>query len=499
MVVVAVVLAAAAVVAVLGFRSSSTSLAQVPANAVRITVAERPIGRPVAPGFVGLSLEYTTVEAYAGTDPSAINPVLVRLIGNLSPDARPVLRIGGDSSDWGWVPAPGLRRPAGIRYALGRRWVQVTKALAAETDAKLILGLNLEANSPRLMAAQAKAFSGIGRHALGAFELGNEPELFGAIRWYVNHGHPVFGRRHGYAPGDYIRDFTRFSKVLPTSVPLAGPATGGPRWIPQTANFLAAEPRARLATVHLYPLHRCYVNQHGPTGPSIHNLLSTSASAGLAAALAPYVAPIHARGASLRVGEMNSVSCSGAPGVSDTFASALWALDVLFHFAQDGVDGVNFHTLVKAYYRPFRFSHVHGHWRANVAPMYYGMLAFVLAAPSGSRLLDVNAPSDPTLRVWATKAPDEHTRVVLINTSGRRSSQVEIKLPGGNDQRATVQRLIAPSLAAKTGVTLGGRAFAANTSTGALTGDAKSLHARRTSSGGYLVRIPAGSAAILTR
>ena len=94
-------------------------------------------------------------------------------------------------------------------------------------------------------------------------------------------------------------------------------------------------------------------------------------------------APAHALGAKLRVGEMNSVSCSGAPGVSDTFASALWALDILFHLAQEGVDGVNFHTFVKAYYRPFYFSQVNGRWSANVAPMYYGMLAFARAARPG--------------------------------------------------------------------------------------------------------------------
>ena len=43
---------------------------------------------------------------------------------------------------------------------------------------------------------------------------------------------------------------------------------------------------------------------------------------------------------------------------------------------------------------------------------------------------------------------------------------VDIRLPAGGGRRVTVQRLIAPSLAAKTGVTLGGRAYAENTTTG---------------------------------
>ena len=498
--VVGVALAAAAVAVALGSGSSDPSPPGGSTPPARITVSGRPISRPVAPGFVGLSLELTTVEVFAGTDPRAINPVLVTLLRNLAPHQRPVLRIGGDSTDWAWVRAPGLKQPAGIRFTLDQRWVRVTRALARATDARLIIGLNLEANSLRLMAVEARAFSGVGRRALAAFEIGNEPELFGSIQWYqTSRRHRGYGRHHGYRLRNYIREFTRFSKVLPASAPLAGPATGGPRWIPAIPRLLAAEPRARIATLHLYPLHRCYVNQLGPVGPSIRNLLSPAATARIAAVVAPLVTAVHARGASLRVGETNSVSCGGAAGVSDTFASALWSLDYLFHLAQVGVDGANFHTFVKAYYRPFYFTHAHGRWRANVAPLYYGLLAFTQAAPAGARLLNVSAPSDPTLRVWATRAPDHRVRVVLINTSAERSRQVVLTLPAGGGRPATVKLLTAPGLAAKTGVTLGGRAFAPNSSTGRLTGDADTVRATRSPGGGYLVRVPAGSAAILTR
>ncbi len=500
MVVVAVALAAAAIVGVLGFHKSDASPDPVPPAATPITVSGQEVGRPMPSGFVGLSLEYTTIEAWAGTDARAINPVFVRLVRNLAPHGRPVLRIGGDSADFGWVHVPGVKPPGGVRFTLGGRWVKVTRALSQATGARLILGLNLEAGSRRLISAQAKLFGGVGPRALAAFELGNEPELFGSIRWYETAaGVPVFGRHHGYRFGDYIREFTSYSKLLPRSVPLAGPATGGPRWIPRTAQFLAAEPRARVATLHLYPLHRCYVNQSGPTGPSIANLLSPAASAGVAANVASSVAPAHRMGAAVRVGEMNSVSCGGAPGVSDTFASALWSLDILFHLAQEGIDGVNFHTFVRAYYRPFWFSHRHGRWRANVAPMYYGLLAFTRAAPVGSKLLNLSAPSDPTLRVWATRAPDHRTRVVVINTSAENSRTVAIKLPTGGRSPATVERLSAPSLAARSDVTLGGQAFAENTSTGRLSGERKIVHPQRLDSGAYRFRVPAGSAAILTR
>ncbi len=116
-------------------------------GATVIDVRSTAIGRPIPPGFVGLSLEYTTIEPYAGRDPAAINPVLVELIRNLAPGQRPVLRIGGDTTDWTWWPVPHLAKPAGIRTAIGPGFGDVLRALARATDARLILGINLEADS----------------------------------------------------------------------------------------------------------------------------------------------------------------------------------------------------------------------------------------------------------------------------------------------------------------------------------------------------------------
>lgn len=113
--------------------------------------------------------------------------------------------------------------------------------------------------------------------------------------------------------------------------------------------------------------------------------------------------------------------------MSDTFASALWVLDTLFNMARVGVDGVNIHTFRKAVYQPFSFTHSRGGWRAHVEPMYYGMLMFARAAPTGSRLL----PTYPA------------------------SSQALM--------------LTAPALRSRTGVTIAGQSFADATTTAELT------------------------------
>ena len=68
-----------------------------------LTVGPTPVGAPIAPGFVGLSMEYPTLATYAGRNPRAVDPVLEQLIRNLAPQ-RPVLRIGGSTTDWTWWP-----------------------------------------------------------------------------------------------------------------------------------------------------------------------------------------------------------------------------------------------------------------------------------------------------------------------------------------------------------------------------------------------------------
>ena len=78
-------------------------------------------GSPIQRGFLGLSFEYRAIEAYAGSDPNALNPVLEKLISNLSPGQPPRIRIGGDSTDWTWWPVPHMRQPPGVSYTITKQ------------------------------------------------------------------------------------------------------------------------------------------------------------------------------------------------------------------------------------------------------------------------------------------------------------------------------------------------------------------------------------------
>ncbi len=477
-----------------------------PASASVIRVSPTPSNvRPVGAGFIGLALEYRSIPVLTGSPPQPIDPVLVQLVRNLVPQGRPVVRIGGQSTDRTWWPVAGMARPLGVTYILTPSWMTSARALARALDARLILGVGLEANRSRIAAVEGEQLlAGLGRRFIDALEIGNEPELYTQIPWYRElHGSPVvwsslvgapvYARGPRYSPSTFAGEFSRALRVLP-QLPIAGPVTGLVSWLDAFRRFLSPASPVRIVTWHAYGLNQCVTDPASPVYPSVAHLLSPPASRGIVNGVSPYVSSAHRVGASFRVDEMNSVTCNGRLGVSDTFASALWVMDALFTIASDGIDGVNIHTYPNAANGLFDFVYAHSQWSGTVHPLYYGVLMFRQAAPPGSRLLPVQAGGQAQLRAWATLAPDHRIRVLLINDSLTRSARSLVRVPGSAGP-AGIERLRASSAYATGGITLGGQSFGATTNTGLLAFPQPSVVTLSTA--GYAVTLPPASAALL--
>jgi hypothetical protein len=475
-------------------------------NATVVTIGSIPQGNPIPSGFVGVSLEYETLLSAEGPGAAGADPVLAQLIRNLAPGQTPIVRIGGDSTDWTWWPVPGMRPPPGVSYSLSPAWIARARALAASAGARLILGINLESGSPPVAAAEARHLvDGIGRRRIEALEIGNEPELYNALPWYhTRTGLPVFGRPAGYDPADYAAEFGRVAKVLP-AVPLAGPSTGSTTWIAALRQLIAADPKLRMVTFHAYALnpfgdafrgHNCSTPRGDPAHPTVATLLAGYASQGLLRDVSPSVALAHSHGLTFRLDEMNAITCAGTPGVSNTAASALWVLDALFVLAEAGVDGVNIHTWRGSAGKLFDVHDRQSRWVGSVRPEYYGLLMFARAVPPGSRLLPVIRANPEQVRSWAVMAPHRSLRVVLINDNLTRGRWVIVRPPTPGSG-ALLERLDAPSAYARKGVTLAGQSVGPRTTTGLLAGSPR-VTLLRPAAGEYVVRLPPASAALLT-
>jgi hypothetical protein len=414
-------------------------------------------GPAVPRSYLGLSTEYWALPVFERR--MALMQAVLSML-RVAGDGPLVLRVGGDSADHSfWNPRP--RRMPPWAFALTPPWLQRTAQLVGRSGARLILDLNLVTDSPATAAEWARAaVSGLPPHSISGFEIGNEPDIYS--RWFWRAVISAGAVRDAVLPRDvtarsYTRDFRRYARSLAGAapdVPLAGPAVANPvahaHWFP----VLIAGARHSLGFVsaHRYPYSACAA-PGSPIYPTVARLLSETASAGIAGTLRRSVDLAHRHGLRFRLTELGSVTCGGRPGVSNAFATALWAPDALFELLRTGVDGVNLHVRSDAVNAAFALT-ASGLW---ARPLLYGLIAFAQTLGTDpQRLVPARVRADPSLhlKAWAVRDSGNRLHVLLID-KGTRPVTVALRITASD--RATLERLRAPSAAARSGVTLGGR------------------------------------------
>jgi hypothetical protein len=462
-------------------------------------------GALIRPSFVGLSIEYWAFGRDLGLG-GRPDPLLARLLRGLASGGAPVgLRIGGRSSDESlWNPAR-RARPPGVTYDLTPAWLSRTRTLLKATGSRVQLGLNLELGRPAAATDWARAAArALPPSSLAGFELGNEPDLFSSIAYYGTPGGRApdgrarlvrhYARPAGYSLAGYTAEFGQDAAAIRRAVPrarLTGPGLATTRWMPQLPSFLASDGGLLSAvTLHSYPLRACLRPRVQAT---VATLLKPAYSNGVAATVAPYVAQARAHGLPFSMTEVNSVACKGRRGVSDTFASGLWALRTMFELARVGVSSVYFHTRPDAFYTPYRLVRSGGVWRAHVAPLFYALRLFGQVAPAGARISELPVESSAKVSAWTLRAPDGTQRVVILNEDQRGRGVVRVRVPG-RATTATLTRFDARGLHSRAAPTLAGQSY----------GTDGRLHGRRLrdrlhrSGGSFAVVFRRPGAAVLT-
>lgn len=472
-----------------GTAFGDSALRHGPESAIQTHAAKRWFDGHAAPGseipahYVGLSIEWSLVERYMGTN---ARPTFVNLLRNLETG---VLRIGGSSQDlMEFDPtAPNTNRVitredlADIRATLRQASAGRDKSWAVVLGTAMAPpGENRPFVSPEharrfVREGVAHVFRGHDSRLIAGIELGNEPDLSyrGDLAGYLadlsQYAAPEITGPYPIITPNTSEDILPWQSIHERTVPT--------RWFwdwPQILEAAAPEARRRAgpfgayASDHFYPLARTCVNRPYRC-PSVEALLSDEHIASL-----HYQTYVHAQeaakhGLGYRLEETNTAAGRGADGVSNVAASATYALDALFTTAcpqpphlpnanadcRTGAVGVNFHNAEvrafwspeegNAYYNAINYDPSPAMSAPTARPVYYAMLLFAAYAQDTRGLRPVSV-SDPTtgvvsasqmVKAWRVLARSGKPRLFLIN-KGDQQATVDVAVPAA---RASVSRM----------------------------------------------------------
>jgi hypothetical protein len=407
-------------------------------------------GETVPSNFLGLSFEVGSLAQIAGYADSGDMVTLLRSLG------AGVLRFGGVTADqsiaWSDGAAP---LPAWASGALDAGNLSQLAALASQSGWGVLLTLGLAHFEPQAAAREAAAAQAALGSSLEAVELGNEPDS------YARHGF----RELPWTPIQYqeqIDVYREAIEALAPGIPLAGPDSSGSSAYEQWGLSEAIYQRPALLTGHHYPLG---CNEQPP--PTIAKLLSPQTRRLEEASLRHYTFIAQETEVPFRMDETNTVSCGGVQGISDTFASALWAVNYLAKAMSMGVAGINLEGNPGKCegYTPICAATPEdlatGQLRAQ--PEWYALLlAKELLGERPLRTI-VRPAERPNVEANAFLAPDGTLKFELVDDDPPGARPVAVHLHVGSAfHGASILSLTAPSPSALAGVRLGGREVAPN-------------------------------------
>jgi len=426
--------------------STATYTVELPAGVLaQATVGTTPT-MAIPPDFLGLSTDYHQPPLMMGSSATGVNEAYRNLLKNLTASttvAMPIRIIGDDSqlSDIQAATAP-------------------LAQLAAAVNVAYILGVDLWGGNVSLAQQETTAWlSGIPNDEILGFEIGNEPDVY-----------PYNGARaSSYTFAQYLAQFQQWQQEVGATAgsefAIMGTSMGAEtNWVPSANKALASG-----------ALSPTIVSQHSYLGGTTQAsgqpwpadyLLQPIAANKYPTAYASFAAAAHKAGRKFRMNEINSFYGGGVAGLSNSFSSSLWSIDLMFNYLANGMDGVNWHSGQYTQYALFEF-HVK---TANgtgggattfqltqVEPLYYGLLVFSEMAGRNAKALPAAVSTDANVAVHATLDDAGTAHVVVINKDEQATGDVQITLPGYST--GTVRYLTAASYSAATGVKWAGQTF----------------------------------------
>ncbi|KAH9003624.1 hypothetical protein EDB86DRAFT_2888634 [Lactarius hatsudake] len=297
----------------------------------------------------------------------------------------------------------------------------------------------------------------LGDYLIG-FQAGNEPDL------YASHGH----RPSTYSQFDYFGEVGTLIQQIAndTLIPKKDNILIVPSvqvlWTPESVwntGIVSSYSSSIISlAVERYPDDNCAA-LYPSLGETVQNpqdifinYLQHNASTNLVSSYVNSTAFAVQNGKSFIMFETNTASCSGFPGISNSFGAALWALDWALTMAYSNFTAALFHVGGQnAYYNPFtppptNQSTFH-QW--TVGPVYYSALVVDLTTNINTPIYAVYENGAPT-KVHQRIPPPSPSAAGTTGQSNATPSQVQVKY------------LLADSVSAKGNFTWAGQTLGNN-------------------------------------
>ncbi|MEO8853412.1 MAG: hypothetical protein ABI359_06515 [Ginsengibacter sp.] len=406
-------------------------------SVVKISVNPKIILAAISPDFIGLGYETSAVAQpnyFSGQ-----NSKLIQLYHNLNPHG--LIRIGGNISDQTKyvTDSTSIAHTEKEVTIINHNDLVNLQKFSRATGWKVMWGLNLGTGSKEEAKQEAVAVAGVLGNDLHSFQIGNEVDLQSNYHRKYNNFQSYFS--------DFLSYKAAIISALPNAI-FSGPdVAGNINWFSEFAN--------KATDIKLLTYHYYRTGSHSPNA-TIEALLSTDSAWNRKLKQLEQIS--QKSNVPYRINEVNSFSGGGKPGVSNTFASALWCLDYMFQLATHGCNGVNMETDINqlgwiSHYSPI----IHDkNGNVSVRPEYYGILAFGMAGKGD--LIKLSLDKDTiNLSAYATirKDKDKIIWITVINKDISRDATLEVALPQAYSQ-ADAFWLKAPNMESEDHVTLAG-------------------------------------------
>jgi len=389
-------------------------------------------------GFLGLAYEKQSLLTPLFTDSN-----LLGLFQRLGPG---VLRIGGASVDHSvWTPNGPGQNPGQVAPSD----VDALASFLRATGWSCIYGINLGgsatgATNPALAAAEvAYVAQKLGAALLGV-ELGNECETYGSSFYADNWSVEIF---------EALWQQYRSAIVAVTpGAPLCGPASGGDldTWTLPFGEYVTSS-QINLLTQQI---------TRGPISTaSVDDLIAPDTALSTELLMLRYGA--QSIGVPFRIDALSSYDDGGAPGVSNSYAAALWTVDTIFQTALAGASGIN---LQCGGQQPGAAIVDSSGIVLGVQPVFYGALLAVMAG-TGTLLSTQLSVGALNVTAYALQSASGMS-LVLVNKDATENLELSIMLPQAMSSATLLQMTqisagaTAPSLAALSGISIQGATVA---------------------------------------